>query len=158
MKNVYGYEIEDNKKELEKILEVATIKYGKKLPILNDVRVVSVQDLVNNNYFQFFVGDEQEDLTVTHVYTIVNTSVWYGYLTGLLLEWYTDEDFESGLFEDVDMTGDEVNKTISQLEALNEFMEDYEDRNWDVVASHQRIEQLENILDKIWQMSLIVLL
>lgn len=148
MKNEYGYEIENNKKELEQILKNATEKYGKLLPILNDVKVVSVQELANDNYFQFFVGDEQDDLDVTHVYTIVNTSIWYGYLTGLLLEWYTDEDFESGLFEDIDRDEKELNDTILKIEALNEFMEEYQDRNWDIEYSHQKLEELENMLDK----------
>lgn len=150
MKNEYGYEIENNKKELEQILKNATEKYGKLLPILNDVKVVSVQELANDNYFQFFVGDEQDDLDVTHVYTIVNTSIWYGYLTGLLLEWYTDEDFESGLFEDIDRDEKELNDTILKIEALNEFMEEYQDRNWDIEYSHQKLEELENMLDKSW--------
>jgi len=151
MKNTYGYEIENNKKELEHILKHATEKYGKQLPILNDVRVVSVKELVNDSYFQFFVGDEQDDLDVTHVYTIVNTSVWYGYLTGLLLEWYTDEDFESGLFEDIDRDEKELNDTISKIEVLNELMEEYQDRNWDIEYSHQKLEEFENMLDKAWQ-------
>jgi len=151
MKNKYGYEIENNKKELEQILKHATEKYGKQLPILNDVKVASVQELANDNIFQFFVGDEQDDLDVTHVYTIVNTSVWHGYLTGLLLEWYTDEDFESGLFEDVDRDEKELNDTISKIEALNELMEEYQDRNWDIEYSHQKLEEFENMLDKAWQ-------
>lgn len=148
MKNKYGYEIENNKEELEQILKDTTEKYGKRLSILNDVKVVSVQELANDNYFQFFVGDEQEDLDVTHVYTIVNTSVWYGYLTGLLLEWYTDEDFESGLFEDIERDEKELNDTITKIEALNEFMEEYQDRNWDIEYSHQKLEEFENMLDK----------
>lgn len=146
--NKYGYEIEDNQKELDDILTQATEKYGKQLPILNDVRVASVKKLANDNYFQFFVGDEQDDLDVTHVYTIVNTSVWYGYLTGLLLEWYTDEDFASGVFEDIDRDEKELNDTIAKIEALNELMEEYQDRNWDIEYSRQKLEEYENMLDK----------
>jgi len=145
MENKYGYEIENNKEELEQELKQATNKYGNALPILKDVKVASVQDLINNNYYQFFFNDEQDDLDVTHVYIIEGTSCWYGYLTGLLLEWYTDEDFESGVFENSDDSSLNV-ENIEKLGALNKFMKDYQDRNWDIEKSKKRISELKKDL------------
>jgi len=145
MENKYGYAIENNKEELEQELKQATNKYGNALPILKDVKVASVQDLINNNYYQFFFNDEQDDLDVTHVYIIEGTSCWYGYLTGLLLEWYTDEDFESGVFENSDDSSLNV-ENIEKLGALNKFMKDYQDRNWDIEKSKKRISELKKDL------------
>jgi len=146
MENKYGYKIENNKEELEQELKQATEKYGNQLLILNHVEVASVEDLVNDNNFQFFVGDEQDDLTITHVYVVRNATMWYGYLTGLLLEWYTDEDFESGLFGGYETTKHEMVETIEKLEALNNFMAEYQDRNWDIEKSKKRVSELKKDL------------
>lgn len=141
MLNKYGYEITNNKKELEEELAQAVKKYGNDILILNDIEVVSVKDLAKDTYFQYFVDEEEQDLTTTHVFIIRNTSMWWGYLTGLVLNWYTDEDFESGVFEE------ETIEALYLLKNLNKFMEDFKDRNWDIEASNKRIDELEKSLD-----------
>ena len=141
MLNKYGYEITNNKKELEEELAQAVKKYGNDILILNDIEVVSVKDLAKDTYFQYFVDEEEQDLTETHVFIVRNTSLWWGYLTGLVLNWYTDEDFESGVFEE------ETIEALYLLKNLNKFMEDFKDRNWDIEASNKRIDELENLLN-----------
>lgn len=141
MLNKYGYEVTNNKKELEEELAQAVKKYGNDILILNDIEVVSVKDLAKDTYFQYFVNEEEQDLTETHVFIVRNTSMWWGYLTGLVLNWYTDEDFESGVFEE------ETFEALYLLKNLNKFMEDFKDRNWDVEASNKRIDELEKSLD-----------
>ena len=141
MLNKYGYEITNNKKELEEELAQAVKKYGNDILILNDIEVVSVKDLAKDTYFQYFVDEEEQDLTETHVFIVSNTSMWWGYLTGLVLSWYTDEDFESGVFEE------ETFEALYLLKNLNKFMEDFKDRNWDIEASNKRIDELEKSLD-----------
>ena len=141
MNNKYGYAIMENKDVLELELSNAIKRYGNDILILNDIEVVSVKDLANDDLFDYFIGGEEDDLTVTHVYIISGTTTWWGYLTGLVLNWYTDEDFESGVFEE------ETIEALYLLKNLNKFMKDFQDRNWDYEASNKRIEELEKILD-----------
>ena len=141
MLNKYGYEVTDNKRALEEELAQAVKKYGNDILILNDIDVVSVKELSKDTYFQYFIDEEEQDLTETHVFIVSNTSMWWGYITGLVLNWYTDEDFESGVFEE------ETIEALYLLKNLNKFMEDFKDRNWDIEASNKRIDELEKSLN-----------
>lgn len=140
--NKYGYEIKDNQKELDTELKRAQEKYSERIPYLNEISVASVKSLIHDDYFQYFVNGEEDDIEQSHVYADKNGSDWYGYLTGIVLHWYTDEDFVSGVFEENSLY------SLKLLKALNEFMLEYNDRDWDFEASNKRIKFLESWLIK----------
>lgn len=140
--NKYGYEIKDNQNELKTELKRAQEKYGERIPYLNEISVASVKSLLHDDYFQYFVNGEEDDIEQSHVYADKKGSDWYGYLTGIVLHWYTDEDFTSGVFEENSLY------SLKLLKALNEFMLEYSDRDWDFEASNKRIELLKSWFGK----------
>ena len=72
------------------------------------------------------------------VYTIDGVQ-WSGNLDQLLIEWYTDEDYSSGLFEDY--TIDELNK----LKAMNKLMYKI-DGEWDYNKAVKHMQTIDKAL------------
>ena len=121
-------------KEMNTELEDLQSEFGKELDILNDIMIVSGD--------RFLV--ETEDMTAEEaeeyglVYTIDGVQ-WSGRLDQLLIEWYTDEDYSSGLFEDY--TIDELNK----LKAMNKLMYKI-DGEWDYNMAVKHMKAIEKVI------------
>ena len=115
-------------------LEQLQKEFGKELDILNDIMIVSGKC--------FLV--EAEDMTAEEaeeyglVYTIDGIQ-WSGRLDQLLIEWYTDEDYSSGLFEDY--TIDELNK----LKAMNKLMYKISGE-WDYNKAIEHMQIIEKVI------------
>ena len=92
-------------------LEQLQKEFGKELDILDNILIVSGKRFLVDT--QDVPVEEAEEYGL--VYTIDGVQ-WSGRLDQLLIEWYTDEDYSSGLFEDY--TIDELNK----LKAMNKLM------------------------------------
>ena len=121
-------------KEMNTELEDLQSEFGKELDILNDIMIVSGD--------RFLV--ETEDMTAEEaeeyglVYTIDGVQ-WSGRLDQLLIEWYTDEDYSSGLFEDY--TIDELNK----LKAMNKLMYKISGE-WDYNMAVKHMKAIEKVI------------
>ena len=121
-------------KEMTTELEDLQAEFGKELDILNDIMIVSGD--------RFLV--EAEDMTAEEaeeyglVYTIDGVQ-WSGRLDQLLIEWYTDEDYSSGLFEDY--TIDELNK----LKAMNKLMYKISGE-WDYNKAVEHMQIIEKVI------------
>ena len=121
-------------KEMNTELEQLQKEFGKELDILNDIMIVSGD--------RFLV--EAEDMTAEEaeeyglVYTIDGVQ-WSGRLDQLLIEWYTDEDYSSGLFEDY--TIDELNK----LKAMNKLMYKISGE-WDYNKAVEHMQIIEKVI------------
>ena len=98
-------------KEMTTELEDLQAEFGKELDILNDIMIVSGDRFLVDT--QDVPVEEAEEYGL--VYTIDGVQ-WSGILDQLLIEWYTDEDYSSGLFEDF------TTDTLSKLKAMNKLM------------------------------------
>lgn len=97
--------------EMNTELEGLQAEFGKELDILNDIMIVSGGRFLVED--QGMTPEEADGYGL--VYTIDDVS-WSGILDQLLIEWYTDEDYSSGLFEDF------TTDTLSKLKAMNNLM------------------------------------
>lgn len=78
-------------------------KFGDVLTILYDIEVV---------------GNDRG----IYVFAIEDSGMWAGDLELLLIDWYTDEDFESGVFEEP--------YELEKLKALNDLMATTQYKYW----------------------------
>ena len=69
------------------------------------------------------------------VYAIDTT--WHGELDGLLIEWYTDEDFSSGVFEEYTLANKQA------LLDLNKIMKALNSGSWDFELANKHIEYID---------------
>ena len=115
-------------------LEQLQKEFGKELDILNDIMIVSGDRFLVED--QGMTPEEAEEYGL--VYTIDGVQ-WSGRLDQLLIEWYTDEDYSSGLFEDY--TIDELNK----LKAMNKLMYKISGE-WDYNKAVKHMQIIEKII------------
>ena len=97
--------------EMTTELEDLQAEFSKELDILSDIMIVSGDRFLVED--QGMTPEEADGYGL--VYTIDGVS-WSGILDQLLIEWYTDEDYSSGLFEDF------TTDTLSKLKAMNKLM------------------------------------
>lgn len=108
-------------------LKEAQELFGKEITVLNDIKVVPWEDLK--------LLEPVYD--IEYAYSL--DGVWSGYLTGIVTEWMTDYDYDSGVFEEP-----YTQETVNDLEALNKFMTYYDDLDWDFNKAHAVISQVKN--------------
>ena len=121
-------------KEMTTELEDLQAEFGKELDILNDIMIVSGDRFLVDT--QDVPVEEAEEYGL--VYTIDGVQ-WSGILDQLLIEWYTDEDYSSGLFEDY--TIDELNK----LKAMNKLMYKISGE-WDYNKAVKHMQIIEKVI------------
>ena len=121
-------------KEMNTELEDLQAEFGKELDILNDIMIVSGKRFLVDT--QDVPVEEAEEYGL--VYTIDGVQ-WSGRLDQLLIEWYTDEDYSSGLFEDY--TIDELNK----LKAMNKLMYKISGE-WDYNKAVEHMQIIEEVI------------
>ena len=121
-------------KEMNTELEDLQSEFGKELDILNDIMIVSGDRFLVED--QGMTPEEAEEYGL--VYTIDGVQ-WSGRLDQLLIEWYTDEDYSSGLFEDY--TIDELNK----LKAMNKLMYKISGE-WDYNKAVKHMKAIEKVI------------
>ena len=121
-------------KEMTTELEDLQAEFGKELDILNDIMIVSGKRFLVDT--QDVPVEEAEEYGL--VYTIDGVQ-WSGRLDQLLIEWYTDEDYSSGLFEDY--TIDELNK----LKAMNKLMYKISGE-WDYNKAVEHMQIIEKVI------------
>ena len=121
-------------KEMTTELEDLQAEFGKELDILNDIMIVSGDRFLVDT--QDVPVEEAEEYGL--VYTIDGVQ-WSGRLDQLLIEWYTDEDYSSGLFEDY--TIDELNK----LKAMNKLMYKISGE-WDYNKAVEHMQIIEKVI------------
>ena len=121
-------------KEMNTELEDLQSEFGKELDILNDIMIVSGKRYLVED--QGMTPEEAEEYGL--VYTIDGVQ-WSGRLDQLLIEWYTDEDYSSGLFEDY--TIDELNK----LKAMNKLMYKISGE-WDYNKAVKHMQIIEKVI------------
>ena len=121
-------------KEMTTELEDLQAEFGKELDILNDIMIVSGDRFLVDT--QEVPVEEAEEYGL--VYTIDGVQ-WSGRLDQLLIEWYTDEDYSSGLFEDY--TIDELNK----LKAINKLMYKI-GGEWDYNKAVKHMQIIEKVI------------
>ena len=115
-------------------LEDLQAEFGKELDILNDIMIVSGD--------RFLVDTQDVPVEEAKEYGLVYTIdgvQWSGRLDQLLIEWYTDEDYSSGLFEDY--TIDELNK----LKAMNKLMYKISGE-WDYNKAVEHMQIIEKVI------------
>lgn len=115
-------------------LEQLQKEFGKELDILNDIMIVSGD--------RFLVDTQDVPVEEAEYYGLVYTIdgvQWSGRLDQLLIEWYTDEDYSSGLFEDY--TIDELNK----LKAMNKLMYKISGE-WDYNKAVKHMQIIEKVI------------
>ena len=115
-------------------LEQLQKEFGKELDILDNILIVSGKRFLVDT--QDVPVEEAEEYGL--VYTIDGVQ-WSGRLDQLLIEWYTDEDYSSGLFEDY--TIDELNK----LKAMNKLMYKI-DGEWDYNTAVDHMKAIEKVI------------
>ena len=125
---------QDLKQEMETQLATAKEKYGDWVE-LGMVKVSPIEGLLNVGYDQDFIDDNKLD--TPYVFEIEDFSDWSGYLTGLMIDWHTDYDFESGAFET--LTKDDKKMLIT----MNAFMKEFDDRNWDFEKANEHIKAID---------------
>lgn len=121
-------------KEMNTELEGLQAEFGKELDILNDIMIVSGDRFLVED--QGMAPEEADGYGL--VYTIEGVQ-WSGKLDQLLIEWYTDEDYSSGLFEDY--TIDELNK----LKAMNKLMYKISGE-WDYNKAVSHMQIIEKVI------------
>ena len=115
-------------------LEQLQKEFGKELDILDNILIVSGKRFLVDT--QDVPVEEAEEYGL--VYTIDGIQ-WSGRLDQLLIEWYTDEDYSSGLFEDY--TIDELNK----LKAMNKLMYKISGE-WDYNKAIEHMQIIEKVI------------
>ena len=115
-------------------LEQLQKEFGKELDILDNILIVSGKRFLVD--IQDVPVEEAEEYGL--VYTIDGVQ-WSGRLDQLLIEWYTDEYYSSGLFEDY--TIDELNK----LKAMNKLMYKI-DGEWDYNTAVDHMKAIEKLI------------
>ena len=115
-------------------LEQLQKEFGKELDILDNILIVSGKRFLVDT--QDVPVEEAEEYGL--VYTIDGVQ-WSGRLDQLLIEWYTDEDYSSGLFEDY--TIDELNK----LKAMNKLMYKISGE-WDYNKAVEHMQIIEKVI------------
>ena len=115
-------------------LEQLQKEFGKELDILDNILIVSGKRFLVDT--QDVPAEEAEEYGL--VYTIDGVQ-WSGRLDQLLIEWYTDEDYSSGLFEDY--TIDELNK----LKAMNKLMYKI-GGEWDYNTAVDHMKAIEKLI------------
>lgn len=115
-------------------LEQLQKEFGKELDILDNILIVSGKRFLVDT--QDVPVEEAEEYEL--VYTIDGVQ-WSGRLDQLLIEWYTDEDYSSGLFEDY--TIDELNK----LKAMNKLMYKISGE-WDYNTAVDHMKAIEKVI------------
>lgn len=120
--------------EMTKKLASLQLEFGEDLSALWDVAVVDGKRYLVED--QGMTPEEAEYYEL--VYTIDGVQ-WSGNLDQLLIEWYTDEDYSSGLFEDY--TIDELNK----LKAMNKLMYKI-DGEWDYNRAVKHMQIIEKLI------------
>ena len=115
-------------------LEQLQKEFGKELDILDNILIVSGKRFLVDT--QDVPVEEAEEYGL--VYTIDGVQ-WSGRLDQLLIEWYTDEDYSSGLFEDY--TIDELNK----LKAINKLMYKISGE-WDYNKAVEHMQIIEKVI------------
>lgn len=115
-------------------LEQLQKEFGKELDILDNILIVSGKRFLVDT--QDVPVEEAEEYGL--VYTIDGIQ-WSGRLDQLLIEWYTDEDYSSGLFEDY--TIDELNK----LKAMNKLMYKISGE-WDYNKAVKHMQIIEKVI------------
>ena len=115
-------------------LEQLQKEFGKELDILDNILIVSGDRFLVDT--QDVPVEEAEEYGL--VYTIDGVQ-WSGRLDQLLIEWYTDEDYSSGLFEDY--TIDELNK----LKAMNKLMYRISGE-WEYTKAVEHMQMIEKVL------------
>lgn len=123
-------------KEMNTELEGLQAEFGKELDILNDIMIVSGDRFLVED--QGMTPEEADGYGL--VYTIDGVS-WSGNLDQLLIEWYTDEDYSSGLFEDY------TTDTLSKLKAMNKLMYKI-DGEWDYNMTVKHMKAIEKHYNK----------
>lgn len=122
--------------EMIKKLASLQLEFGEDLSALWDVAIVDGKRYLVED--QGMTPEEAEYYEL--VYTIDGVQ-WSGILDQLLIEWYTDEDYSSGLFEDY--TIDELNK----LKAMNKLMYKI-DGEWDYNTAVDHMKAIEKRYNK----------
>ena len=115
-------------------LEQLQKEFGKELDVLDNILIVSGKRFLVDT--QDVPVEEAEEYGL--VYTIEGVQ-WSGRLDQLLIEWYTDEDYSSGLFEDY--TTDELNK----LKAMNKLMYKISGE-WDYNKAVEHMQIIEKVI------------
>ena len=115
-------------------LEQLQKEFGKELDILDNILIVSGKRFLVDT--QDVPVEEAEEYEL--VYTIDGVQ-WSGRLDQLLIEWYTDEGYSSGLFEDY--TIDELNK----LKAMNKLMYKISGE-WDYNTAVDHMKAIEKVI------------
>ena len=115
-------------------LEQLQKEFGKELDILDNILIVSGDRFLVDT--QDVPVEEAEEYGL--VYTIDGVQ-WSGRLDQLLIEWYTDEDYSSGLFEDY--TIDELNK----LKDMNKLMYKISGE-WDYNTAVDHMKAIEKVI------------
>lgn len=118
-------------------LHEAQQKFGDDLPELNYITVEPSSILLDHGYTQ----EDVENFCEEYIFTIDDVSMWSGYLTGLITEYFTDYDYESGVFE---RPYDQ--RTIDTMIVLNRVMHYYNDRDWDRKKADLAIKEAEQRL------------
>lgn len=125
---------QEMKQEMETQLATAKEKYGDWVE-LQSVKVSPIEGLLNVGYDQDFIDDNK--LGIPYVFEIEDFSDWSRYLTGLMIIWHTDYDFESGAFET--FTKDDKQMLLT----MNAFMKEFGDRDWDFEKSNEHIKAID---------------
>ena len=120
--------------EMAKKVSSLQLEFGEDLSALWDVAVVDGKRYLVED--QGMTPEEAEYYEL--VYTIDGVQ-WSGRLDQLLIEWYTDEDYSSGLFEDY--TIDELNK----LKAMNKLMYKISGE-WDYNTAVDHMKAIEKLI------------
>lgn len=123
-------------------LDYAKKTWGNNMPEIMDIKLEPVDKLLEHGYNSYDVSLLKKSFTT--IFTIDNFSMWSDNISDLLLKWFTDYTFESGVFEDYYNTDDDISGTIETLNILNEIMEYFSNEDWDFDKSNQLINSLES--------------
>lgn len=106
-------------------------KYGDKLDILNEIETLTIDEAIKK--YPTMADYYEENRNEKVVYTIDGVEGFV--LSDVLIRWYTDYEFRSGIFETVD------SENIYLLQLLNNVMHDLDDLDWPFEKAEKIIKE-----------------